>query len=780
MNRISYSPVYVGTFFLLLISVLSVVNYEALSYEVLFNSFFYPLLFGAGLSAGAGYRKSGNASIKTIGTMVIVLAIPVFFVMNYFHGLEKAAVILLVWLQAGRNFTLASRRELLYAYVVSLILILYGASVSKETSFLLYIIAYAVAGMLTLMADHIDERLQSARGGDRDLLLKGLKLPSKGIGLALLSLALASVIYLFFPRFSSPHLQGLPFGGGWFYESEKWDHEAKGLRTSERGQKDPADSATGEPGQGEQRPSETGEDKIPGDGRAPDRVAEGQGAGAGAAEDKSPSEGGSSSDIVSEAPGAGKSLDIRRGIKKVRSRALLFYLQADRPLYVRGKVFEDFDGRIWREGGDNGELISSEYSEFLLEKDHQGQGINQIYTIKKEMPPLLLTAYRPVVVRFPSRLLRRTDSLTLFAPDYLRRETRYSVLSSAVQVEGRETCGREAYRGGYLQVPQVLSERVRRLSLSLIGESGDDFERAKVIEGYLRQNFRPTMETIFREKPDDLVDNFLFGLKEGHCEYFASAMVVMLRSAGIPARLVTGYCAFSKNPFTGYYEVRASDAHAWAEAYSTRYGWVRFEPTPTISQPERKRELFAVTSYVKYLEEQIDSAVKANKDTWWSSLLNDLNQLLLRARLCFSIMIAYGLRYLSWVLKRLVYILPVVLCIPAGFLLRRLLAPVLRNIRLERLKEKDPRQFIIACYAEIGRFFSGKGSPRPDSMSHAEYRTVLSRRFRDLSKELGLVTDLFEIACYSTLPVSKKDSEKVYRIYRDILKADLPTFKPRK
>ena len=73
---------------------------------------------------------------------------------------------------------------------------------------------------------------------------------------------------------------------------------------------------------------------------------------------------------------------------------------------------------------------------------------------------------------------------------------------------------------------------------------------------------------------------FLFETKTGHCEYFASAMAIMLRLQGVPARLVTGFSATNKNPLTGYFEVRALDAHAWVEAYFPAHGWVTFEPTP--------------------------------------------------------------------------------------------------------------------------------------------------------------------------------------------------------
>src|SRR2546427_6545887 len=86
----------------------------------------------------------------------------------------------------------------------------------------------------------------------------------------------------------------------------------------------------------------------------------------------------------------------------------------------------------------------------------------------------------------------------------------------------------------------------------------------------------------------DPVDYFLFDLKQDFCEYFASAMVVMLREEGIPARLVEGFTTGAFDTASNAFVVREQDAHAWVEAYSPQYGWIEFEPTP--SQPPFARQ----------------------------------------------------------------------------------------------------------------------------------------------------------------------------------------------
>jgi hypothetical protein len=103
---------------------------------------------------------------------------------------------------------------------------LYAASLSKETQFIGYIVLYVLAGMFSLMAAYIDERLSYAKGGDKDILINRINTPVKGIGLTFTILILAICIYLIFPRLPSPHVQAFPTGGGKYYSKKSWKREA--------------------------------------------------------------------------------------------------------------------------------------------------------------------------------------------------------------------------------------------------------------------------------------------------------------------------------------------------------------------------------------------------------------------------------------------------------------------------------------------------------------------------------------------------------------------------
>ncbi len=130
----------------------------------------------------------------------------------------------------------------------------------------------------------------------------------------------------------------------------------------------------------------------------------------------------------------------------------------------------------------------------------------------------------------------------------------------------------------YLQVPP-LDARIPRLAESITRGLENNYDKAAAIEFYLRNNFGYTL-TLPRILPHDPLANFLFERKQGHCEYFASSMAVMLRSLRIPARVVNGFRTGEFNDLTSQYVVRASNAHSWVEAYFPGYGWVDFDPTP--------------------------------------------------------------------------------------------------------------------------------------------------------------------------------------------------------
>jgi protein-glutamine gamma-glutamyltransferase len=130
----------------------------------------------------------------------------------------------------------------------------------------------------------------------------------------------------------------------------------------------------------------------------------------------------------------------------------------------------------------------------------------------------------------------------------------------------------------YLQLPRV-DPRIAGLARQITASAGSNYARARVVENYLKTHFGYTLQLPGDRAPDPLA-YFLFERKKGHCEYFASSMTVMLRTLGIPARVVNGFRGGEYNDLTGNWIVREKDAHSWVEAYFPDFGWVSFDPTP--------------------------------------------------------------------------------------------------------------------------------------------------------------------------------------------------------
>lgn len=155
----------------------------------------------------------------------------------------------------------------------------------------------------------------------------------------------------------------------------------------------------------------------------------------------------------------------------------------------------------------------------------------------------------------------------------------YTSEADATSLRGASTEYPEWIASRYLQLPSSLPERVVGLAQEITAPLGNPYDRAVAIQDYLRRTieYRDDIEA----PPDDRdpIDYLLFESQEGYCNYYASAMVVMARAVGIPARLVVGYAGGELDEETARYVVRRRDTHAWVEAYFPGFGWVEFEPT---------------------------------------------------------------------------------------------------------------------------------------------------------------------------------------------------------
>ncbi len=138
----------------------------------------------------------------------------------------------------------------------------------------------------------------------------------------------------------------------------------------------------------------------------------------------------------------------------------------------------------------------------------------------------------------------------------------------------------DSIRKTYLQLPP-LDPRIPALAKQITARATSPYDKARAIEAYLQMHYGYTLDLTGSPQPDPLT-YFLFQKRAGHCEYFATAMTVMVRSLGIPARYVNGFQTGEYNDVGGDFVVRASDAHSWVEVYFPTFGWLTFDPTPAV------------------------------------------------------------------------------------------------------------------------------------------------------------------------------------------------------
>ena len=216
---------------------------------------------------------------------------------------------------------------------------------------------------------------------------------------------------------------------------------------------------------------------------------------------------------------------------------------------------------------------------------------------------LLFAANEPQKVDVPYQFYTGADktySTSLHALNRSQAAGTYTV-TSLVSVADKQTLRKIAatypdyIKAKYLQLPSTLPARVKTLAHSLLDNIPNAYDKAEALENFLRSppySYSPQVKPTPPGK--DPIEYFLFDLRQDFCEYFASAMVVMLREAGVPARLVEGFTTGTYDSASNAYVIREQDAHAWVEVYFPQYGWIEFEPTP--SQPQFPRADNSATS----------------------------------------------------------------------------------------------------------------------------------------------------------------------------------------
>ncbi len=296
------------------------------------------------------------------------------------------------------------------------------------------------------------------------------------------------------------------------------------------------------------------------------------------------------------------------------SDELIMRVRATEPAYWRALSFDTYDGHAWRMSEQSARpLPAREFSIDLPRSreegplDRESVRLVQTFTILRPSSNALFAAYRASELYYPARRIYVDSYGSLRSPSPLAAGTVYTVVSQRYPLAPERLRAAPAeypssIADPYRQLPEI-PQRVRELARQITSPYDNTYDQVLAIQRYLEENYPYQLDIPVPDYDADTVDWFLFEQRSGFCEMYASALVVMLRSLGIPARLVAGYSSGQYNLLTGYFEVRARDAHAWTDVYFPGYGWLAFDPTPGFAASEEPgvRDRWVLTRLAPYL-----------------------------------------------------------------------------------------------------------------------------------------------------------------------------------
>ncbi|MBW2460034.1 MAG: DUF3488 domain-containing protein [Deltaproteobacteria bacterium] len=448
-------------------------------------------------------------------------------------------------------------------------------------------------------------------------------------------------------------------------------------------------------------------------------------------------------------------------------------------LRMRGTSFDHYDGRRWTRTTAQSVAMRSDGEYFPIRRQALLQDAQLQVILDRLDEPVLFLPERAVGVTIPPRVAAAEDHArqvnSSAGGDYRYVDDdglglRYTVYASsdAGEVFVDELDADE--RGRYLALPERI-DRVAALAAGLTTDATTDRERAAVIQAHLRDSglYRYSLEMPPVGDGDPL-EAFLFEARYGHCEYYSTAMSVMLRSLGVPTRNVTGFAGATYNPYGGYYAVRQGDAHSWVEAHLDGR-WVTFDPTP----PARG-ELAVDVGFMADVRAMMD----AIRTRWASDIVgydirsqvNGLRRVfrfLWKARRAVSSLVDDGGHapdaapsprgpLSPWAMFAGAFVLLGL----GGWVVARLLR---RRSRRRETEESPTIRIAVSLYRDLEKALRRRGHPRPDTRTpreHAESLRALGFAPADVVDE---VTARYEASRWGAEVLTDAD---LHRLRREI------------
>jgi protein-glutamine gamma-glutamyltransferase len=527
-------------------------------------------------------RRERNITVKFLLAIGMLLAMGAFFarLFGQLNDTRLALAELLIQLQVLHSFDLPRRKDLGYTMVIGLILLGVAGTLSQTLAFAPLLCVFLAIALPTLVLDY-QSRLGLLRKHKRRTsspLSSGFSpLSLKRLGLFLLAIVgLGLAIFALMPRFPGYQLQTFPVSAPGNYADQNFENNQRGGIIN------------------------------------PGYVREGnQGTGTGGAGQGGTAGSGQMDDTFYY----GFNSQMNQNLRGTLKPKVVLRVRSQAPGFWRVLAFDRYTGQGWEISRDEKVMRVNRpewsYRFFLplaLSADRTQQVV-QSYTVVSELPNLLPAMTYPQQLYFPSREIEVDPEGSLRAPASLTEGLTYTVISEVPYrdrslLQKAPTDYPRSIGKYYLEVPATIRDRVRQETERLLATSPNPitspYEKALYLAQALKQRYSLPTDPFglpLLEKNEDLVEAFLFKNKGGYPDHFSTVLTMMLRSIGIPARLVVGFGTGEFNAFTGFYVVKNTDAYAMTEVYFPKYGWFAFDPIPgheLIPQSVEETETFGV------------------------------------------------------------------------------------------------------------------------------------------------------------------------------------------
>lgn len=538
-------------------------------------------LLAVPISALGGYwswrrRHQPNVTAKFIIALGMLMALGIFLarLLGESTDIRIKLAELLIHLQVLHSFDMPRRKDLGYSVVIGLILLGVAATISQTLTLAPFLLLFLAIALPVLVLDYrarLGLRFKGQQGS------QGLPTPGRLVALVALTVVMGLGIFAALPRFPGYQVRNFPVSATIDFQGEFTGDQIFNPDGDEGFEEDSSGSIQG-----------TGTIAGPGQ--------------------------------LDETYYYGFSQRMNQNLRGALTPKVLLRVRSQSPGFWRVMAFDRYTGQGWEVSRDDRiEILQRSFfsSQTILPESAFRPGtadaaladkreVIQTYTATAPLPNLLPALYKAQHLYFPTRQVAIDAEGGLRSPIPISPGLTYTVVSQVPQRD-RTRLGQastdysQTMRENYLQVPPEVAEKVRETAQSLMAESPqpltNPYEIALFLAQALKQNYAIQPELPFFDEEADMVEAFLYDYEGGYGDHFSTVLTVMLRSLGIPARLVAGFGSGEFNPFTGYYVVRNTDAYAMTEVFFPGYGWFAFDPIPTheVLPPEpRQSQTFSV------------------------------------------------------------------------------------------------------------------------------------------------------------------------------------------